>query len=1137
MQLRYFLAASAAALSIASVVAVPASAQQITSGIDGTVSDASGNAISNATITVTDTRTGSERVLTSDGSGGFRVGNLVTGGPYVVTVKANGFEGQTVENVSINLQGNTSFAFELASSDSNDVIVVSGSRANVSQRAVGPGTSYNLETLEGFPSITRDVRDIIRLDPRVSLDRDNEVDRISCLGGNDRGNTFTVDGVVQADVFGLNGTPFAARNALPLPFDVIRETSVEFAPFDVEYSDFTGCAVNVVTKSGQNKFHGSAFFTFTNQDLRGDTAGEAASIVAPFKEKRWGATLGGPIIKDRLFFYAGYEETDDADANEFGPAGAGFANSANFVTQAQFDRFAQIARDVYGQDTGGYPTSLPQSSVRYFGRLDAFITDGQRLELSYQRLEENNVESDFGTSNLTGLNSFEAEGTISDYYSARLYSDWTDRISTELRLSRAEVGDVQGPVGGGEAQSDSPIVRLAVAVPTVAGQTTQVGLLSTGPGIFRSANQLDTKVDQARFVMNLDADDHQIKIGAEYNDLEVFNLFAVNATGTLFFSSLDNFEKGILSDGSTTFANNAQILSGASVGAEINATPTGDINEAAARFSRQIYSFFAQDDWQATDRLSVTAGVRVQLYDGDAPRANPTFLARYGFSNASPFSRIDPVVLPRFSATYDFDDAGIFNRSKLTGGVGIFAGGDPVVYFSNAFSNNGFSTGFGALNNATCAAVNAPAGPVDVVVGGQFTGFPDCARQAGSDQAARGLADLQSTDPNFKNPTVLRANLGLETNLGDGDGFFSGWNLKLDYIYSKFRNTLNFVDLSQIPNPALGLSGFTVDGRPIYRAIDPTATGCTAQLQGTGGTPPVYTGVTAACFATSRDDEIQLTNGPSYSSHVASFALSKRFDRGMFTDGGSLNIALGYAFTDSNDARNNSSATATSSYDITAAFDRQAPDVSTALTESRHNFTLALNLKEQFFGEYDTSMGLFFSARSGRPYSLTFNNGAVFNDSASGIDNALLYIPTGITDPNISPTSNAAAVTSLLNYLGTTNCKFTPGQSIKRNSCVNDTVFDLDLRFSQELPGPGRLFGVEDKFELFADFDNFLNFIDSSENVFRRRGGSAGLVTLVDGGVDTQGRYIISNFNPDDDNSIGFSSSVWRIQLGVRYKF
>ena len=148
--------------------------------------------------------------------------------------------------------------------------MVTGARAQVTQVAVGPGTAFDTETLEAFPSITRDVRDIIRIDPRVSLDRANEVDRISCLGGNDRSNTFTVDGIVQADVFGLNGTPFAARNSLPLPFDVIEQTSVEFAPFDVEYSEFTGCLVNVVTKSGENKFHGSAFYTYFDEGLFAD---------------------------------------------------------------------------------------------------------------------------------------------------------------------------------------------------------------------------------------------------------------------------------------------------------------------------------------------------------------------------------------------------------------------------------------------------------------------------------------------------------------------------------------------------------------------------------------------------------------------------------------------------------------------------------------------------------------------------------------------------------------------------------------------------------------------------------------------------------------------------------------------------
>ncbi len=238
------------------------------------------------------------------------------------------------------------------------------------------------------------------------------------------------------------------------------------------------------------------------------------------EEKRWGVTLNGPIIPDRLFFSFGYEEADLGQGNNFGPAGAGFANEADFVSQAQFEEFAQIARDVYGQDPGGYPTTLAEGNVRYFGRLDALISDTQRLEATYQRLEETNVESDFGGSNLTGFNSFEDEGTISDYYSVRLYSDWSDTISTELRVSRAEVGDVQGPVGFGEAQSANPTPRLVVGVMPDGTQlsdgtfTDRNGILSTGPGIFRSANQLDTKIDQARFQMNIDAGNgHFVKTG------------------------------------------------------------------------------------------------------------------------------------------------------------------------------------------------------------------------------------------------------------------------------------------------------------------------------------------------------------------------------------------------------------------------------------------------------------------------------------------------------------------------------------------------------------------------------------------------------------------------------------------------
>lgn len=1162
MKLRYLLAASVVSLSAAAAVSAPAYAQSITSGVEGTVTDANGNPLPGATVTITDNRTNSQRETVTGSNGGFRASQLQPGGPYTITVTAPGFEGQTVENVFTNISSNSGFTFSLtetAAGAADSVIVVTGARARATQVAVGPGTAFSTETLEAFPSITRDIRDIIRIDPRVSLEESNDVQRISCLGGNDRTNVFTVDGIVQADTFGLNGTPFASRNSLPLPFDVIEQLSVEFAPFDVEYSEFTGCLVNAVTKAGSNRFSGSAFITYFDDGL---FANEIDGLdLNASEETRWGATLSGPIIKDRLFFSFGYEETDLSQGNNFGPAGGGFTNEADFVSQAQFDEFAQIARDVYGQDPGPYPTTLAEGNVRYFGRIDAVITDDHRLEATYQRLEETNIESDSGGQELTGINSFEDEGTISDYYSVRLYSDWSDTISTEIRVSRAEVGDVQGPVGFGEAQSDNPTPRLSVLVapdgtPTAnGGVTDQFGELTTGPGIFRSANQLDTKIDQFRFQMNVDAGNgHFLKFGTEINDLEVFNLFAINATGTLFFQSFDDFREGLLAPGnfSSVFTdpddfNAVRILddpddTGGVGGATQAVAPEGDINNAAAEFSRRIYSVYAQDEWEATDQLSITAGIRVQLYDGDAPRANPNFIDRYGFTNAVSFGQIDTVILPRLSATYNFDNEGFFSNSSLLAGIGIFSGGDPVVYYSNAFSNNGFSTANGDTFDCDDSElpIDPATGQIDVVTGGTFTGIPSCALASGQADAEAGLADVQSTDPDLDVPTVVRANLSFSTTFGPETGFFSNWNLNLDYIYSRFNDPLNFVDLSQAPDIRIN-GGFAADGRPIYAAVDATADGCNAVLQDQGGTPPVYTGLTAECYETGRDDNIQLTNGRASDSHVISVGLNKRFSSGLFTSGGATQVNLGYAFTDSNNARNNQSSTATSSFDVTAAFDRQDPAVSTATTETRHNFTAAVNFREEFFDGYDTSLGIFFRAREGRPYSLTFDGGGVFNDSASGSDNALLYVPTGVSDPNISPESDPEAVQAVLDYVsGETNCSFTPGEAIRRNTCRNDWHYDMDLRISQEIPFLGSLTGlVQDRIEVFADFANFLNLIDSSANILRSRGGFNGLVDVIDGDIDDQGRFIfeLDDFNPDDQNDIVINQSAWRIQIGARYEF
>lgn len=1138
---KLLLAATTAVVPLTTALSFPVSAQQITTGIEGSVSDDAGNPIAGATVTVTDTRTGATRTITTGGSGTFSASNLVTGGPYTVTASADGFEGQTLNGVNTSLQGNTSLTFTLTSGAG--VIVVTGARVQATQLAVGPGQSFSAEVLDNAPTFNRDVRDIIRIDPRVSLDRDDAgsgQDRISCLGGNDRGNAFTVDGISQGDLFGLNDTGFSSRSSTPIPYDAVREAQVQFAPFDVEFGQFTGCAINVVTKSGSNDYHFGGFFEYSGNGIRGKKVEDIK--VAPIKpDKRWGAYLSGPVIKDKLFLFGAYEHQEAGQAQDDGPAGAGFPNEQTGITEEQFNEISDVIKSVYGIDTGPLVRSRNFKNDRYFIRGDWQISDRHRLEATYQRLEESTEKADDlftgSAPQAVGRNTFYLSGTKSNYYSARLYSDWTDTFSTEFRYSRSEVQDIQDPVGGGEAQSANPIPRIIVGIDNPTGID---GVVLAGPGTSRSGNELQTNVDQYRFVARLDAGVHKLKLGAELNRADVFDLFVQNATGTLVFRNINDLREGLLSPGTgnnltDTRANN--VVSGATEGAFGNFSPTGNVRDAGVNVVRDLYSFYLQDDWSVSDRLKLSLGARVDIYDGDHPALNPNFVKRYGFSNTTGFSDIAPVFLPRFGFTYDVDDFAVFSRTQIRGGVGLFSGGDPLVWLVNAFQNDGRGFAQGTTQDAPC-----PAGSIDVVVNGQFTGVPTCFQAAGSGRAAAGLGDTQSISPNIKLPTVTRFNIGFLSELNFADrGFFSGWNVNFDYIYSRYNNPFTIVDLSQTVDPSRGVNGFAIDGRPIYRAIDPSVAGCTAQLVGLNPAP-VYQNVNAACFATSRDDELQLANSKGFDSHIASIILSKDFDGGVFTDSGSVFFSLGYAYTHANDRRNLYNSTAGSNYDQTAAFDRQNPAESRGFYSSKHNITVQTDFTEEFFDGLRTHLGLTFVGRSGRPYSLTFSGGGVFNDSVSGSENALVYLPTGVNDPNISPTSNLAAVQALSDFAGSLGCaKKYLGRTIARNTCSNDWYFDVDLSLSQEIPGPGHFFGRDDKIKLYATMDNFLNFIDKDWNVQHRR-NFAGLQDIASTtGVDAQGRYIITGFNGvdafRDDNGVNISSSVWRLKVGLSYDF
>jgi len=479
---------------------VASNAQDITTTVSGTVTTPDGGPAAGESITVTDTRTGTRRTATTNANGAFNVRGLGVGGPFTIRVDSSQYEDALVTDVYTELGAAVRFDIALSVLDAEiEEIIVTSKMVATAKLAVGPGSSFSLEQIESMPSIARQIRDVIRIDPRVSVARaDNGAGSgINCLGGSSRSNAFTIDGTLAIDGFGLNeGTGTSARFAFPIPFDTVASTSVEFAPIDVQYSQFTGCAINVVTKPGSNEFHGSVFYLYNDEGMTGSKlalgptdSGSNIVITDPFEDKNYGFDFGGPIIKDKLFFFVAYEETDEAGIQNSGPINGGFANE-DWLTVDDANEIADVLLNQYGRDVGPIVRTLPQTSERTFARLDWNINDSHRAEVTYTKLEELNLDpDDLGFGGFTFADNFEYEGIDQDTISARVFSSWTDNFSTEFRYSKVDVVDIQGPVGGGEAQDAVPIPRIEVE--DGAGDT----ILTSGPGFFRSANDLQYDIE------------------------------------------------------------------------------------------------------------------------------------------------------------------------------------------------------------------------------------------------------------------------------------------------------------------------------------------------------------------------------------------------------------------------------------------------------------------------------------------------------------------------------------------------------------------------------------------------------------------------------------------------------------------
>jgi len=744
---RAILSTSTLALTLGFTTA--AHAQVTTSSVQGYVTNNNGNPISGSSVTLTNTATGLTRTSRTDAGGGFSIRNLPVTGMYDVVIAADGYTGERVEGVSLTLGGTTALNFSLDGGSETDEIIVVGQRQVLADLALGPSASFGAVELENAPAINRNIADVIRLDPRVFVDESRgDINSVQCVGQNSRFNSLTVDGVALNDSFGLNSNGFPTERQ-PFPYEILDQVSVEIAPFDVKYGSFTACNINAVTKSGTNEFHGGAFVDYTNDGLRGNRAKNTPVEFDDFDEYRYGIDVGGPIIKDKLFFYAAYEKLEGANTYA-SPVG----NGPFQVTQAEIDEIAQISRDIYQYDPGFTPTSFANEDEKIFAKLDWNINDSHRASFSYNYNDGfNTVRSDGDSNEYEFSNHLYERGTKLDALVGSVYSDWTENFSTEVRVGYLEVDNRQESVGG----TDFGEIRVEVGNVDV----------YLGADDSRQANDLNYDLLDLSFRGNYNWNNHNILFGAERKDLNVFNLFIQQAETEIRFRSIADFRNG---DASQIEYNNA---------------PSQNPNDAAADWGYALNSIYAQDEFTVGDDLTLVAGLRYDWYtSSDTPTENPGFLADYGFSNAQNFDGVG-LLQPRVGFTWDASD-----DIQVHGGVGRYSGGNPNVWLSNNYSANNV-TQVGARERGISLFNQTYVLAEDGVPNGPGYAVPQVLADAVATGQGRNF-EINFLDPEFTIPSEYKFALGATWNptFDTGEDLFGGeWFFQADLLYTKAENT------------------------------------------------------------------------------------------------------------------------------------------------------------------------------------------------------------------------------------------------------------------------------------------------------------------------------------------------------------
>jgi outer membrane receptor for ferrienterochelin and colicin len=703
-------------LMLSSLFAVSgAYAQSTSASLGGTVTDAQGKPATGAEVTITHSTSGTVSHVTTDAAGRYSARGLRVGGPYTITITKDG-QTEKRENVYLQIGDANTVSASMVPAESLDTIVVTSAGNSIfSAEKMGTGTNLSNEQIQSLPSIGRNIQDYIRLDPRIA--QVSKADgTISAGGQNTRFNAIRIDGVSTNDPFGLESNNFPTQRQ-PVSMDAIEEINIGLANYDVTTTGGTGAVVNAVTKSGTNDFHGSVYGVYRNDSMVGDD--QNGNSFNGFKdEKTYGATFGGPLIKDTLFFFVNYEKFKRA------APGADVINSPlgdGGITAEQIAQVQNIAQSVWGFDAGAVDGAdqLGTDVEEYAGKIDWNISENHRMSFRYSKLSEDVAKiPNFNSSRVSLSSHWYNQNKTFESFVGELFSDWNENFSTELKASYRKYDAVAQPT------SYLPQIQIEFG-----GDTLYFGTEQN-----RHVNVINTKEKSLFAAGNLFLGDHTLKFGVDWSSNDIFNYYGRNQNGFYNFASIDDFASGTPSGvrNSTVYAYRAPL-------------PNGSYADIPAQFELRNTGLFVQDSWAVTYNLNVTYGVRVDTPDfPDKPVYNARIQELYGYDNTNrPNSS---VVQPRFGFNYNIEAD---RPTQVRGGLGLFLGSPPNVWLSGIYQNTGLNyVEYSLRSSDPPAAIFNPDPNNQPIAGG-----------------ANGRQNVDLVEPGFKMPSVWKANLAIDHEL------------------------------------------------------------------------------------------------------------------------------------------------------------------------------------------------------------------------------------------------------------------------------------------------------------------------------------------------------------------------------------